>query len=86
MYWNYRVVVKDGNCSIYEVYYDDNGRIEAFTEEPVGPSGESLEELRQDLEYFIYPPTTTLTWANRWDHVLARWGVRRVVSGFLGSG
>ena len=52
MYWNYRVVVKDGNCSIYEVYYDDNGRIEAFTEEPVGPSGESLEELRQDLEYF----------------------------------
>ena len=25
----------------------------------------------------IYPTTSTLTWANRWDHVLARWGVRR---------
>ena len=40
MYWNYRVVVKDGNYSICEVYYDDDGHIEASTEEPVGPSGD----------------------------------------------
>lgn len=52
MTWNYRVLIKDGQYNIHEVYYDDDGNPEAFTEEPVGPSGESPEELKKDLQYF----------------------------------
>ena len=52
MTWNYRVVVKDDQYNIHEVYYDDKGKPEFFTEDPLGPSGESLEELENDLEYF----------------------------------
>ena len=51
-WWNYRVIARDGECAIYEVYYDDEGNIEAFTENPVCPMGESLDELCQDLEYY----------------------------------
>lgn len=35
----------------------------------VRPSQEAFVE--------IWPTTSTLTWANRWDHFLARWGYRR---------
>jgi len=53
MTWNYRIVVKDGQYNIHEVYYDDKDNPEFFTVDPVGPSGESLEELRGDLEHFL---------------------------------
>jgi hypothetical protein len=35
--------------SIHEVYYDDKGKIDGWTEESVGPHGESLDDLRRDL-------------------------------------
>ena len=34
MYWNYRVVKTVEGYSIYEVFYDDNGRPKATTENP----------------------------------------------------
>lgn len=56
MTWNYRVVrTTDGeeeSFAIYEVYYDDDGRPEARTEDPVHPSGETLEELAEDFTYY----------------------------------
>jgi hypothetical protein len=56
MTWNYRVVrTTDGeeeSFAIYEVYYDDDGRPEACTEDPAHPSGETLEELAEDLTYY----------------------------------
>ncbi len=55
--WNYRVVYRSGEeeCPyrIHEVYYDDNGRPEAWTENAVTPMGESLGELRNDCRYFL---------------------------------
>ena len=39
MTWNYRVVVKECQYNIHEVYYNDKGEPEFFTEDPVGPSG-----------------------------------------------
>ena len=55
--WNYRVIrsVEGGEpvYKIHEVYYDDNGHIEAWTEEPVLPYGEDLHELREDIHYFL---------------------------------
>jgi hypothetical protein len=56
MTWNYRVIhTTDGEeefFAIYEVYYDDNGRPEARTEEPAHPAGETLEELADDLQAY----------------------------------
>jgi hypothetical protein len=55
--WNYHVVIKDGQYAIYEIYYDDEGNIALFTEDPVYPMGESLDELRGDLEYLRHALT-----------------------------
>jgi ferric-dicitrate binding protein FerR (iron transport regulator) len=52
MTWNYRVVVKDGQFAVYEVFYDSAGRIQAFTEGPVFPRADSLEELVEEFERY----------------------------------
>jgi hypothetical protein len=56
MTWNYRVVrITHGPeefFAIYEVYYGDDGRPKARTENPAHPAGETLEELAEDLTYY----------------------------------
>ena len=55
--WNYRVVRTEeeqyDSYQLYEVYYDDDGKIEGMTENAMQPYGESLEELQNDLEYMM---------------------------------
>ena len=55
--WNYRVVrTKEeqyDSYQLYEVYYDDDGKIEGMTENAMEPYGESVEELQNDLEYMM---------------------------------
>jgi hypothetical protein len=57
MTWNYRVVIRQDpddpseQFGIHEVYYDSSGQIEAWTEEPCTPFGESLAELAADIEH-----------------------------------
>ena len=54
--WNYRVVrttVQDGDetfnsYAVHEAYYGEGGQL-GWTEAPVAPVGESLEELRKEL-------------------------------------
>ena len=51
--WNYRVMTRalpDGvhTYAIHEVYYDDLGLVETWTEAPDGPMGDTLAELRSD--------------------------------------
>lgn len=43
----------DGIFTIHEVYYNDKGDIAAISEDPMGPSGETLEELKDDMDYFL---------------------------------
>ena len=50
MTWNYRVRNVNGNYGIYEVYYDKNGKPNAWSQDPMEPYGESLEELKDDLK------------------------------------
>ncbi len=52
MAWEYRVLLKNGAFAIHEVYYAENGEIEFWTENPVQPGGESLSELKRDLEFY----------------------------------
>jgi hypothetical protein len=58
--WNYRVIRKkssyidtttgrervDYRYAIHEAYYDKNGYVGTITQDPVGPIGENIEELR----------------------------------------
>ena len=63
-HWNYRVVQskrdkpRSMGCdeddqyddfAIHEVYYKDNGEIYAYSEDAMHPSGETMEELEQDI-------------------------------------
>lgn len=49
MTWNYRVMRCKGEFAIYEVYYNETGKICGYGEKPTFPRGESLEDLREDL-------------------------------------
>ncbi len=57
--WNYRVIHKyheedeTHTYHIHEVFYDENGSIEMWTESAVKPFGETPSELREDIRYFI---------------------------------
>jgi hypothetical protein len=57
MTWNYRVVRTaygaEESFVIYEVYYDDDGCPEARTEGPAHPAGETLEDLQEDLRWYL---------------------------------
>lgn len=53
MNWNYRIVRRSfkGHTSyqVHEVYYRPDGTIEGWTENPIIPTGETPEELKQDF-------------------------------------
>ncbi len=50
--WNYRVIERDGEFAIYEVFYSDNGDVKGHTEEPVFPRAESVDDLRNELQRY----------------------------------
>jgi hypothetical protein len=52
MTWDDRVVRTADGYTIYEVY-DDGGGPEACTEDPASPFGETLEELADDVRYYL---------------------------------
>jgi len=58
-HWNYRVIKKFDEKTdttlfqIHEVYYDDKNIIKAWTQSSVGPSGETMLELKEDIKYFM---------------------------------
>lgn len=54
MSWNYRVIEHEGIFTVHEVYYNDKGDITSISQDPMGPSGDSLEELKADMEYFLH--------------------------------
>jgi len=52
MHWNYRIIRKNKEHTFYEiheVYYDPNGNIQGMTENPIIPTGETLDELKKDF-------------------------------------
>lgn len=60
MSWNHRVIRRNNSPSrdpewtyqIHEVYYNDDGSIESWTENPVAPMGENPIELQSEIRYF----------------------------------
>jgi hypothetical protein len=59
MSWNHRVVKRTFNeggytedrYAIHEAYYDENGKVWGITEEPVEPHGETMDELKKDIDW-----------------------------------
>ncbi len=47
--WGYRVLARDGQLAVHEVYYAEGGRVAGYTAEPVCPRAESVEALAQEL-------------------------------------
>lgn len=39
----------DSEYSIHEVYYNDNDKVEAWTENPIAPAAENIKEMKQTL-------------------------------------
>jgi len=58
-FWNHRVIHRyheetdSHTYHIHEVYYDDNGFVEGWTESAMEPFGETPSELREDIRHFI---------------------------------
>jgi hypothetical protein len=53
MSWDYRVIEHAGAFTVHEVHYNDKGGIVSISEEPMGPSGENLDDLKTDMDYFL---------------------------------
>ena len=57
MSWNHRVMKsKDGDdyfYQIHEVNYDKEGKVDGYTARGTSPCGNSLQELKEDLERML---------------------------------
>jgi hypothetical protein len=53
MTWEYRVMERDGELAIYEVYYDDDGGVQGYTENVAFPAGDTLEALRANCQLYV---------------------------------
>jgi hypothetical protein len=57
MGWNHRVMKhKDGEddfFTIHEVYYNKEGKVDGYTKKGTSAGGNSLQELREDLERML---------------------------------
>lgn len=55
--WNYRIVKTrigdEDYYGIYEVYYDADDNLEMRTEDRIGPSGSSMDEVRADMRMMM---------------------------------
>ena len=60
MSWDYRVIENHGMFTIHEVRYNDKGGITSISEDPMGPSGETLDELKDDMQYFLQALDSTV--------------------------
>lgn len=53
MFWNYRVIESEDVFCIHEVYCNSKEEITAFSKNPITPLGDTLDELRGDLKYYL---------------------------------
>lgn len=65
-HWNHRVIKRETTYrrgesdeiteiafGIVEAYYDDAGKLNGYTEDDIAPYGETLEELRENLQRML---------------------------------
>ena len=52
MTWNYRVISKNGELAIHEVFYHEDGSVSGYTDTPVYPRASSIQELSEELRRY----------------------------------
>lgn len=65
MHFNYRFIAtkdEDGNnlLQLHEVYYEEDGSIAGWSSEPIQICGETLEEVKQMLEWVVAATTKSI--------------------------
>jgi hypothetical protein len=51
MHWNNRLVKdKSGEITVREAYYNDKNELVAYNKDPIAPIGDSLEEIKGQIE------------------------------------
>jgi hypothetical protein len=50
--WNYRIIEQHGLLAIHEVHYTENGVPWTYTERPVSPEGDDLQDLKESFELY----------------------------------
>ena len=53
MTWDYRVLKRDGELAIYEVYYGDDGTVQGYSAEPTYPAAETMDALRENCHQYL---------------------------------
>ncbi len=57
MIWNYRIIHHDKKgtkyLAVHEVFYDEKGRIESWTADPIDVSGETKKEVLETLRMML---------------------------------
>lgn len=51
--FNYRVVLRNDEYAVHEVFYDDDGRPESLTVDALSPTARSVRDLRYELEKML---------------------------------
>jgi hypothetical protein len=51
--WNHRVVKQNELYTIREVFFEPGGAPHSWTAEPIHPQGETLEELKKEIERML---------------------------------
>ena len=49
---NFRVMLRDGQYAIHEVFYGDDARMTGYSQDPVSPRGESIDELAAEVRRY----------------------------------
>lgn len=52
MTWNYRVMNRDGEFAIYEVFYREDGSVKGYSATPVFPRADSVDELKEEIQRY----------------------------------
>ena len=53
MTWEYRVMERDGELAIYEVYYYEDGRTQGYSAKPSFPAADTVEVLRANCDLYV---------------------------------
>ena len=49
---NFRVVLRDGQYAVHEVFLNDEGRVVGCTQDPVSPTAETMDALAAELKKY----------------------------------
>lgn len=76
MSWNYRVIKTiiggEESYGIHEVYYDEQGKPKMYSKDPVPAYGETLLELKEDMERLLKAFNTPILTEDDFNSTLQR--------------